>query len=83
MGDGGASVFVMVERCMYRFARSVPYGSLVGPVDPSLRSLSGRLKFTDQRHKSNKDYLSRSGTMRVRMVDGGSDRQHQDLLVTP
>ena len=47
MGDGGASVFVMVERCMYRFARSVPYGSLVGPVDPSLRSLSGRLKFTD------------------------------------
>ena len=32
--------------------------SLLGPVDPSCRALSGRLKFTVRRHKLNKDYLS-------------------------
>ena len=32
--------------------------SLLGPVDPSFRALSGRLKFTVRRHKFNKDILS-------------------------
>ena len=31
--------------------------SLLGPVDPSFRALSGRLKFTVRRHKSNQYYL--------------------------
>ena len=31
--------------------------SLLGPVDPSCRALSGRLKFTVRRHKLNKDSL--------------------------
>ena len=30
---------------------------LLGPVDPSLRALSGRLKFTVRRHKFNNDSL--------------------------
>ena len=30
--------------------------SLLGPVDPSFRALSGRLKFTVRRHKFNKYY---------------------------
>ena len=32
---------------------------LFGPVDPSSRAFSGRLKFTVRRHKFNKDYLQR------------------------
>ena len=32
--------------------------SLLGPVVPSFRALSGRLKFTIRRHKFNKDLLS-------------------------
>ena len=32
--------------------------SPVGPVDPSFRALSGRLKFTARRHKFNKDPFS-------------------------
>jgi len=32
--------------------------SSLGPVDPSLRALSGRLKFTVRRHKFNRDSLS-------------------------
>ena len=32
----------------------------LGPVDPSFRALSGRLKFTVRRHKFNKDSLSLS-----------------------
>jgi hypothetical protein len=31
---------------------------LFGPVDPSFRALSGRLKFTVRRHKLNTDFLS-------------------------
>ena len=31
--------------------------SLVGPVDPSFRALSGRLKFTVRRHKFNTDSI--------------------------
>ena len=31
------------------------YPSLLGPVDPSIRVLSGRLKLTVRRHKFNKD----------------------------
>ena len=34
--------------------------SLLGPVDPSFRALSGRVKFTVRRHKFNKDSLSLS-----------------------
>jgi len=34
--------------------------SLLDPVDPSFRALSGRLKITARRHKFNKDSLSRS-----------------------
>ena len=34
--------------------------SLLGPVDPSFRALSGRLKFTVRRHKFNKDSFSPS-----------------------
>ena len=33
------------------------WSSLSGPVDPSFRALSGRLKFTIRRHKFNKDSL--------------------------
>jgi len=36
------------------FGRQSP----LGPVDPSFRALSGRLKFTVRRHKFNKDSLS-------------------------
>ena len=32
--------------------------SLLGPVVPSFRTISGRLAFTARRHKSNKDSLS-------------------------
>jgi len=35
--------------------------SPLGPVDPSFRALSGRLKFTARRHKLNKDSLSGGG----------------------
>ena len=38
--------------------RSVYRQSPVGPVDPSFRALSGRLKFTVRRHKFHKDSLS-------------------------
>ena len=40
---------------------------LVGPVDPSFRALSGRLKFKIRRHKFNKDFPVR----RKWVVDGG------------
>jgi len=33
----------------------------LGPVDPSLRALSGRLQFTVRRHKLNQDSLSGCG----------------------
>ena len=36
-------------------------GTPVGPVVPSFRALSGRLKLTVRRHKSNKDSLSAQG----------------------
>ena len=39
--------------------------SLLGPVDPSFRALSGRLKFTVQRHKFNIDSLSCGADGRV------------------
>ena len=32
--------------------------SLLGPVDPSFRALSGRLEFTVRRHKFNEEFLS-------------------------
>jgi hypothetical protein len=32
--------------------------SILGPVDPAFRALSGRLKFTVQRHKFNSDSLT-------------------------
>ena len=35
--------------------------SLLGPVDPSFRALSGRLKFIVRRHKFNKDSLFENG----------------------
>ena len=35
--------------------------SPAGPVDPSFRALSGRLKFTVPRHKFNKDSLCQRG----------------------
>jgi len=38
--------------------------SLLGPVDPSFRALSGRLKFTVRRHKSNKDLTGEEGVGR-------------------
>ena len=37
--------------------------SLLGPVDPSLRALSGRRKFTFRRHTFNKDSLSKQGAL--------------------
>ena len=37
--------------------------SFVGPVDPSVRALSGRLKFTVQRHKFNEDSLYPGGSV--------------------
>ena len=41
--------------------------SLLGPVDPLFRALSGRLKFTVRRHKLNNDSFSWAG-------GGGADR---------
>ena len=38
----------------------VPFSPL-GPVDPSFRTLSGRLKFTVRRHEFNKDSFSSEG----------------------
>ena len=38
---------------------------LRGPVDPSFRALSGRLKFTVQRQKFNKDSLSSDAGARM------------------
>ena len=37
--------------------------SLLGPVDPSFRALSGRLMFTVRRHKFNKDSVSLQAVM--------------------
>ena len=37
--------------------------SPLGPVDPSCRALSGRLKFTVRRHKFNKGSLSETGIL--------------------
>ena len=41
-----------------KHTHSTPLDSLLGPVDPSFRALSGCLKFTVRRHKFNKDSLS-------------------------
>ena len=56
--------------------------SLLGPVDPSFRALSGRLKFTVRRHKFDKHSLSWSRTLhapsgwlnRTWFVPGGERR---------
>ena len=46
--------------------------SPLGPVDPSFRALSGRLKFTVRRHKFNEDSLL-SGYPRAGTACGGGD----------
>ena len=47
--------------------------SLLSPVDPSFRALSGRLKFTVRRHKFNKDSLSAGvGDAEADAIRGGA-----------
>ena len=47
---------------------TVCWSSLLGPVDPSFRALSGRLKFTVRRHELNEDSLT------IRGIGKGLDR---------
>ena len=56
--DTPVDVYLFLTRVAYRFY-IVYRQSLLGPVDPSFRALSGRLKFTVRRHKFNKDSCSR------------------------
>ena len=60
--------------------------SPLGPVDPSFRALSGRLKFTVRRHKFNKDSLSmgrlandgeRQGKRLTKMVEAAQAKADQ------
>ena len=53
--------------------------SLLGPVDPSFRALSERLKFTIRRHQSNKDLLYAAGGARGQ-VGRGRDLRARLLL---
>ena len=59
---------------------------LLGPVDPSFRALSGRLKFTVRRHKFNKDSLSlgwvtdRRGSKIERVLDAEAPNRRADQL---
>ena len=62
----------------YEPASAVSSG-LLDPVDPAFRALSGRLNFTDRRHKFNKDSLPAGGDGQVRAQDealaqGGSQQ---------
>ena len=52
--------------------------SLLGPVDPSFRALSGRLEFTVRRHKFNKDSLSRANI--AQRFTQGRRRPHRRRL---
>jgi len=52
-GEGGAPRGGQARTAVFLRVSS----SLLGPVDPSFRALSGRLKFTVRRHKFNKDSL--------------------------
>jgi len=52
--------------------RTVCVASLSGPVDPSFRALSGRLKFTVRLHKFNKGSLSSVG--RVLLIEPGVEQ---------
>jgi len=55
----------------------------LGPVDPSSRALSGRLKFTVRRRKFNKDSLSCSPcTHSEAAADGRAPRRHPQLHIT-
>ena len=45
---------------------------LLGPVDPSFRAFSGRLKFTVRRHKFKKDCLSGADQGAERGDSGGA-----------
>ena len=47
----------VVRQRLRRFAPAdhMVSSRLLGPVDPSFRAISGRLKFTVRRHKANKD----------------------------
>jgi len=56
--------------------------SLLGPLDPSFRALSGRLKFTVRRHKFNNDSLSDLDDV-VGEVLMLSDRLRDHTLVGP
>ena len=47
----------------------------LGPVDPSFRALSGRLKFTVRRHEFNKDSLSRQSLIGTVVVVVVGDKQ--------
>ena len=44
-------------KCLVFIIRLCVSSSLLGPVDPLLRALFGRLKFTVRRHKFSEDYL--------------------------
>ena len=47
-----------IQRATKEYSAAEFLKRLLGPVDPSFRALSGRLKFTVRRHKFNKDFLS-------------------------
>ena len=62
-----------VRVCAHRVS-----SSLLSPVDPSFRALSGRLDFTVRRHKFNQDFVSwwhqatiPHGGLRLLVIDSG------------
>ena len=62
----GQVLVVRVPHCFIVYCQSP-----LGPVDPSFRALSGRIKFTVRRHKLNKDSLLQGVGFRVRRLGVG------------
>jgi len=58
----------------YEGVEFLPLVSLLGPVDPPFRALSGRLKLTIRRHKFNKDSLCGWQSETLRVVDVRNNR---------
>jgi hypothetical protein len=50
--EGGKWYGISLAHCKHCLS-----SSFLGPVDPSLRALSGRLELTDQSHKFNEEFL--------------------------
>ena len=61
---------------VFGISTNSPFPLLAGPVDPSFRALSGRLKSAVRRHKSNKYPLSWQGALaRARLVAEEQDSE--------